>query len=233
MPLSRQSIQELQLENREEVSLYLELIRIIERDIDEINAVDTRTGWTTWAIVGGIVGAILLFLTETRRLESFPSKEVKTIALAALLFYDVTQQSFGAFKINAFEIRPGRIRWSNDAFFSYIPKSVFRFLVFLASVIVALSLELPIKTKTIIVTVFSMMTFGQIIPLVYSVMEFPLGNTKVTRKGAYIVYVALFPVSIIALLVLAPQLRFPIGEGTTVPYILAGLIVAATILRNV
>ena len=93
---SRQSIRELQLEDREEVSLYLELIRIIERDIDEVTARDTRTGWTTWAIMGGIVGAILLFLNEVRKLESFPSKEVKIIALAALLFYDVVQQSLGA-----------------------------------------------------------------------------------------------------------------------------------------
>jgi hypothetical protein len=163
--------------------------------------------------MGGIVGAILLFLDEARKLESFPSKEVKIIALGSLLFYDVVQHIIGAFKLNAFEIRPGRIRWSNDAFFSYIPKSVFRFLVFLASVIVALSLELPTKTKIIIVTVFSMMTFGQIVPLVYSLMDFPLGNTKLTRRGAYILYVVLFPISIIALLVLARNSSSLLGRG--------------------
>ncbi|HKG58724.1 MAG TPA: hypothetical protein VKB05_03015 [Pyrinomonadaceae bacterium] len=62
----RQSIKNLALEEPQEVSLYLELIRIIERDIDEIKAGDTRNGWTSWAIIGGIAGALFLLFGETR-----------------------------------------------------------------------------------------------------------------------------------------------------------------------
>lgn len=43
------SIQQLDLESSEEVQIYLELIRIIEKDIDEIKAGNTRNGWTSWA----------------------------------------------------------------------------------------------------------------------------------------------------------------------------------------
>ena len=57
-------LQELGLEDSEELSIYLELIRIIEKDIDEIKAVDTRSGWTSWAMLGGIALGMSLLPEE-------------------------------------------------------------------------------------------------------------------------------------------------------------------------
>lgn len=83
----RRSIQELGLEDSEELSLYLELIRIIEKETDEIKAGDTRSGWTSWAMLGGIAAALLLLFGETRKLQSFPTQEVETIGLGGLFLY--------------------------------------------------------------------------------------------------------------------------------------------------
>src|ERR1041384_1859618 len=82
----RPSIQELNLQNTEEISLYLELIRLIEKDIDDLKANDTRSGWTSWAIVGGIAAALSLFFGETRKLQIFPTHEVEVIVIAGLFF---------------------------------------------------------------------------------------------------------------------------------------------------
>src|SRR5712692_7101046 len=101
----RRSIQELGLDDSEELKLYLELIRIIEKDIDEITAGATRNGWTSWAILGGIVGAFLLLLNETRKLQTFPTEQVETIWLAGLLLYTVAISSLRVFYFDDQNIR--------------------------------------------------------------------------------------------------------------------------------
>jgi hypothetical protein len=71
IPPPKKSIQELNLEDSDEITLYLELIRIIERDIDGIQAQDTKNGWTSWAIAAAIGAALLALFGETRKLTSF------------------------------------------------------------------------------------------------------------------------------------------------------------------
>src|SRR5437899_3183080 len=107
----RRSIQELGLDDSEELKLYLELIRIIEKDIDEITAGATRNGWTSWAMLCGVVGAILLLLGETRKLQTFPREQVETVWLAGLLLYTVAISSLRLFYVDHQNIRPGRVRW--------------------------------------------------------------------------------------------------------------------------
>ncbi len=103
------SIEELGLRESGEISLYLELIRVIEKDIDEIRAGDTRNGWTTWAIIAGIAGAGLLFLGETRKLTSFPTEQVETISLAGSLLYVLAITGIKLFSFDNLNIKPGRL----------------------------------------------------------------------------------------------------------------------------
>src|ERR1700693_4935262 len=120
----RRSIQELGLEDSDELSLYLDLIRIIEKDIDEIKAGDTRSGWTSWAMLGGIAAALLLLFGETRKLQSFPTQEVETIGLGGLFLYNIAVLSLRVLYPSETVVKPGRIRWSNDAYFSFIPSAI-------------------------------------------------------------------------------------------------------------
>lgn len=55
---ARHSIESLDLDAATETSLYSEPIRIIEKDIDEIKEGNAKSGWTSWAIMGGIAGVI-------------------------------------------------------------------------------------------------------------------------------------------------------------------------------
>jgi hypothetical protein len=223
--LPRQTIKQLGLEDKELVRLYLELIRIIEKDIDELKAGDTKSGWTSWAIIGGILGALLLLLGETRRLLSFPTEDVKAIGLTALLLYLVTINCMGAFTLHFPDVRPGRLRWSNDAFFSSLPRVVYRFVVFAISVVVALSLSLAASVRTVTAITFGLWTLWAILALIYAKLKYPLGNNKATRTGGYLTLFVTFVTSAVALVLLGTNLPVPVGETGTLPYILAGFIV--------
>src|SRR5882672_6356054 len=147
-PPGRLSIQQLGLENGEELSLYLELIRIIEKDIEELKAGDARNGWTSWAIIGGIVATALLLFGETRKLQSFPTVEVETIWLGGVLLYNVAVLGIRAFCLDETNIRPGRIRWPKDVYFSFVPSGIYVLLIFLASTLLTLRLPLALLVKT-------------------------------------------------------------------------------------
>jgi hypothetical protein len=230
IPPQRQTVEALGLEDKDLVQLYLELIRIIEKDIDELKAGAARSGWTSWAIIGGVVGALLLLFGETRKLQSFPVEEVKLLGLAGLLLYNIAILSINAFSIPLPEIRPGRVRWSNEAFFSYQPKVIYRFLIFLFGTFLAFSLTAPNSVRVITGITFLLWTLGTVVALIYAKIKYPLGNTKLTRKGAYITYVAVLPGTLIVLALLAVQIPFPVGETATLPYVLAGLILAIVVL---
>jgi hypothetical protein len=226
----RRSIQELGLDDSEELKLYLELIRIIEKDIDEITAGATRNGWTSWAMLGGIVGAFLLLLGETRKLQTFPREQVEAVWLAGLLLYTIAISSLRVFYVDDQNIRPGRVRWSNDVYFSLVPSGAFTLLIFFFSIFLASTLPLSILAKVTSLAALTVWTAWMVLLLVMSRIEFPLGNTKITKKsGRWVSLVNLF-LSLLALVCIGTQLRAPLGDDATLPYVLAGLILAITLL---
>jgi SHS2 domain-containing protein len=227
---SRPSIQDLELNDSEEVQLYVELIRIIERDIDEIKAGDTKSGWTSWAIIGGIAGALLLLFGETRKLQTFPTEEVKLIGLAGLLLYQIAIISHRAFNLTLPVARPGRIKWTKEANFPYVPTWVYKLLIFLVSFVVTYTLTLPTWVKTIALATWGLWALLTITILVFSFRKQPIGNNKVSKKSGFVMFIVLLIFSVLSLLLLGNRIHFPIGEAATLPYILAGLIVATVLL---
>ena len=125
---------------------------------------------------GGIVGALLLFFGETRQLQFFPVGEVKSIALAILLLYNIAFLSLRLFSISLPEIRLGKLRWSDEAFSSSVPRVIFRFLVSVASMWAALTLPISVNARIVIVVPFAISTLWTIVALIYSRLKFPLGN---------------------------------------------------------
>src|ERR1051325_1798274 len=108
-PPPRPSIQELGLNDPELVTLHLELIRIIEKDIDEIKEGDAKSGWTSWALIGGIAGALLVLFGETRKLQAFPVNDVAVITLAGILLYNIVVILYNILSGRGSpNIRPGR-----------------------------------------------------------------------------------------------------------------------------
>lgn len=226
----RRSIQDLGLNDSEELNLYLELIRIIEKDIDEIGASAARNGWTSWAMIGGIVGAFLLLLGETRKLQTFPAEQVETVWLSGLLLYTVAISILRVLYVDDQNIRPGRIRWSNDVYFSFVPSGVFTTLIFLAAIFVASTLPLPISAKITTLAALTLWTVWMVLLLVMSKIEFPLGNTRITKKSGRLVSLVNLFLSLLALVFIGNELRTPLGEDATLAYFLGGLILAITLL---
>jgi hypothetical protein len=220
----------LGLEDSEELSLYLELIRIIEKETDEIKAGDTRSGWTSWAMLGGIAAALLLLFGETRKLQSFPTQEVETIGLGGLFLYNIAVLSLRVLYPNETFVKPGRIRWSNDAYFSFIPSAIYSLLLIFGTIVVAIALPFPILTKSIIVAASTLWALLTGLLLVLSKIRFPFGNNRVSRKSGLVISLVTLLFSILALGVLATPMKMPIGEAATLPYILAGLILSITLL---
>ena len=226
----RRPIQELGLDDSDELKLYLELIRIIEKDIDEIAVGAARNGWTSWAMIGGIVGAFLLLLGETRKLQTFPTEQVETVWLAGLLLYTIAISSLRVLYVDDQNIRPGRIRWSNDVYFSFVPSGVFTLLIFLVSILVASTLSLPILPKITTLAALGISTVWMVLLLVITKIPFPLGNTRITKKSGRFVSLLNLVLSLVALVFIGTQLRAPLGEDATLAYFLGGLILAITLL---
>jgi hypothetical protein len=227
----RQTIKDLGLEESQEVSLYLELIRIIERDIDEIKAGNTRNGWTSWAIVGGIAAALSILFGETRKLTSFPTGDIKEITLSGILLYNFVSLFMRSLYFNEeTTIRPGRLRWSKDAYFSFVPSAIFSVIILLTSIIFAVGLEVPVWIKLLTIVAFALWTIWTVLLLVLSRIQFPLGNNKSTRKSGRIISLITMVLSFAAAGSLGTQLSFPIGEVATLPYIISGLILVVLFL---
>lgn len=226
----RSSIQELGLDDSEELKLYLELIRIIEKDIDELKASATRNGWTSWAMIGGIVGAVLLLFGETRKLQSLPTQQIEIIWLTGLLLYTFVISIIRVLYVDDQNIRPGRVRWTKDVYFSHLPSGLFTLLVFFVSIFIAWILPVPILIKILILTTLSVWTLWMALLLVMTRIELPLGNTKVLAKSGRWIQFMNFLLSLFSLLALLPQLHRPIGEDATLPYILGGLLLAMVLL---
>jgi hypothetical protein len=212
------------------LSVYLELIRIIERDIDEIVAGDTRNGWTSWGIAAGIAAALMLLFSETRKLASFPTIAVEQIGLAGVLLYNVAVLGLRVLSFDQGNIRPGKLRWSNEAYFAFVPSAVFSLLILILSFFLAATLILPLSVKIVTLAAFGLWSLWTIFLLAFSRMEFPLGNNRVSRKSGRIISVATLLLSALAMLAMGSQLRFPVGEEATLPYIIAGIILVVLVL---
>lgn len=224
------SVEELGLDDSDELAIYLELIRIIEKDIDEERAGDARNGWTTWAIIGGLAGALLLFFGETRKLSTFPTEQVETISLAGALLYTIAIASVRLFSLENLSIRPGRIRWSNEAYFSFVPSAIYTLLTLFTSIAIAGFLPLTFVTKLTTISAFALWTLLTILMLVLSKIPFPFGNNRLSRKSASGISLLTLLLSVVAVLLLGVRIQFPVGEIATVPFILSGLILTVVLL---
>lgn len=181
-------------------------------------------------MIGGIVGALLLLLGETRKLQVLAVEQAQAIWIAGILLYGVAISILRVIYVDDQNIRPGRVRWSRDVYFSFLPSGLFTLLVFLCSIILACTLPLPAPVKIATVTALTVWTIWMVLLLVLSNMEFPLGNTRISKKSGRLISILNLFLSSLAVALIATQLKPPIGEDAALSYILAGLVLAITLL---
>jgi hypothetical protein len=227
----RRSVQELGLENGDELKLYLELIRIIEKDIDDTKADNTRSGWTSWAIVGGIAAALSMLLSETRKLEVLPWRDIGEMVLAGLLF-NALIASLRVLYRKQTGVRPGRIRWSNDEYFAFLPSAIYNLLIIFAAITTAVVLPLTVLIKSIVIAASTLWALLTSLLLVLCLTKFPFGNNRISRKSGVVISLTTLLFSALAFALLILRMEIPVGEAATLPYVLAGLILALIVLSG-
>ena len=232
MSTPHSSIKQLNLNEPEEIQLYLELIRIIEKDIDEIKSGDTKNGWTSWAIIGGIAGALLLLFGETRKLQAFPTEDVKTIGLAGIFLINsvLLILKFTEFPLTV--TRPGRVKWSKDTNFSYIPRGIYLFLLLFFLIVIGFTLSISGWMKFVVVSTLILWALLSLINLIFAFKNIPIGNNKVSRKSGIATAFILLLLCMFSFTLLLTKMHLPMGETATLPYILSGLTIAIILLIN-
>jgi hypothetical protein len=231
-PLQRRSIKDLELSDTDEITLNLELIRIIEKDIDDIKAEQTRTGWTNWAVIGAMAAAILLFFGETRKLSSFPLEEVKTIGVAGLLLITVVNTAMRLFLVNTEAPRPGRIKWSTDAFRHFLPSSLFALFIYIGALIVVVTLTAPRWARLLTLASLGLIVILRGLGLLLSLLRIPTGVAATRSKVTKVMITLPLLLALVSLPLWCFQLPSPVGEAGTVPYVLSGLILAFIVLTG-
>jgi hypothetical protein len=230
-PPNPPSISALNLETSEEITLYKELIRILERDIDEIKEGNAKSGWTSWAIMGGLVGAFSLLFGELRGLSSFPTGNVAYIVMAGMTFTWFARSIISIFGVRGFsQVRPGKIRWSSDLHYPALPFILYTLAIQVAMIGIAIWSALPLQTKIPALVLFTYNTLWSLVVVVLSMLKFPIGGGEVSRKTTPYIFVIAILLSGIATVMLGTQLPIPLGETAGVAYKIGGLITAIILL---
>jgi hypothetical protein len=219
----RPTISELELDKGDELTVYLELIRIIEKDIDEIQQESTRTGWTSWTIIGGIVGALLLLFGETKNLTEFPAQKVGELLLAGIFGLEIVNLLTTIFRLVNNIPKAGRIRWSDEERSNYLPALVYRLLLLTIFTFIAAQLTLPLLPLIVILSSLGFWLLFMIFLLVFGLSRRPLGPPTVKNAGTSGALILLLLASFPAFVILVLRQPPPVGNAT-LPYILAGLI---------
>ena len=222
-------IDENELKESDQIVLYKELIRILERDIDDAQSRNSREGWNTWGILGAIVGAALLLLGQTKDLTEVPT-ETKTITITFILLF---QFIFGAYNLltgNQNFVKKQRLIDSKEVY------SGRKFLFFIRFSILSL-VSFGIYTSDYLLWVKIVSIFLILTPVLFMVLplflssytQIFIGNTPQNQKAKSIGAYAVLTFYLTATVLLGYQLQFPVGQVLSAAYMI-GLSISAIII---
>jgi hypothetical protein len=147
-----------------------------------------------------------------------------------MLIYCVIVLGLRVLTIDQTDIRPGKLRWSNEAYLSFAPSAIFSLIILIASIIIAILLPLSFFIKSVTVAAFGLWALWTFLLLILARMPFALGNNPTTKKSGYLISAVTLITSALAAIGLVSQLRWPLGEEATLPYVLAGIILVVLLL---
>lgn len=222
-------IDEDQLSIADQIALYKELVRLLEKDIDNSNLENSREGWTTWTLLAAIAAAVGIILSQTRSLDEIPRDTLKITVVFVLLFQ---------FGVSAFNVlsgvgsltKEGRLIDSKQAFKGRRILFYLRALVLLIVAMIVSSLDYPIWIKaTSIILIFLPVVYVIFTLFLTAYTQRPLGNNPKYRRANPIFAVLFLGVILIAVLLLGSGLQFPVGPQASAAYTF-GLCLAAIVV---
>jgi hypothetical protein len=228
-----QLIDEDELEVSDEISLTLELIRLLEKDIDDEQSRNSKDGWTTFGVLGAIVGAVFLLLGQTKDLQEIPvDTSVITVTFVFLFQFLFSAYNFltgnGSFVKEKNLIDSKKIFGQGNAFIF-----VRIFILSLVSIVICF-LDYPIWIKiTSMLLVFMPAIFFIFYYFLSRYIEIPMGNTPKSQKVTSISGFTFLLFQLIAILLVGNQLTFPVGQSQSAAYVIGFSISAIVFLTEV
>lgn len=225
----RQRLKDYEFTDEQEITLTLELLARIEKDIDDLKTTKTREGFSLYVGIAGLATTVFILLGELNKLGAISFSKIGVIFFAGILILKIP---WAIYQLITFDHatqkrqKPGRFFWSNDFFFENRPTGVFQATVFLVSLVIIFLLRIPLWVR--LFTGISFFLYIFIIGLLF-VMSFkkeayvPTGANKKAIVGLPILYLVFTIVSIAGLFF---QMTLPTGDETR-PYLMAGLLLAA------
>jgi hypothetical protein len=203
-------------------------LNVLDSEISNIRDTETRQGWTSWGLVGGIIGALWLLSDEFKQ----GKLQLEVVCTSVLLFSTLIDAIrwivFLLSQRQTVKEETARFRWSNELFAG----SELVFIIEIVRSIGLLVLAYIFASSWWLSTVGISVAYGWYILLatswlILSVTEFPI-RERMTKLGATFILLFIIPsiISFVSLLSIAPQ---PIGE-VTANYRVGGLLVAISYL---
>jgi hypothetical protein len=227
-------ISDLELDTGDEITIHKELIRIVERDIDRIEAHDTKNGWTSWAVIVGLVYSLILMFGELRKLQTIPDFNVITIFAFGFFFIHTILQLLNIANFGSL-IKPKRFFLTNETYSPQRLSAIFHIILDILLIVGILFVDVPIYLKVTSIFTLVLYLFSVFSLLLSSVLSVPIGKKQLSyseNKFTKIYLPILIFFSIISSIGMFSQLTFPFGDKNVSEYILGGSLLAIVALTN-
>jgi hypothetical protein len=222
----RDRLQDYEFTDDQELTLTLELLNRIEKDIDELRSRKTRDGFSEYVALAGLAAALFVLLAELKSVTEISFSPIAVIFVGGLLLLKIPWALYQLVAIDqATKTRhePGRFFWSNDLYFENRIAGLFQLLVFLACLVLLFLVSMPAWIAISTATAFLLYIFllGLVFVLSFKKEPFSPNNShRLTMVGIPTLFLA---VTIVSLVGLISRLRLPVGNETS-PYVIAGLL---------
>lgn len=224
----RDRLQDYEFTDEQEVTLTLELLNRVEKDIEELRAKRPRKGFSEYVMLAGFAAVVFLLFSELSKLSEIPFSRVAVVLLAGLLLMKIPWAIYQLLAIDLVTARPnekGRFFWSNDVFFEDRIPGIFQLVLFVGCATVVFFLHLPFWISASTVFAFLLYIFVLGLVSIFSFRKKPFSRDT-TRKFIMVGTPAVFLVmTTVSLFGLIPRMKFPIGSESS-SYAIAGLLVA-------
>src|SRR5215212_3462437 len=220
----RDRLQDYEFNDQQEMTLTLELLNRIEKDIDELRGRKTRDGFSHYVALAGFAAALFVLLAELKNFTQISFSTIAMIFLGGLLMLKIPWALYQLVAIDqATKTRheQGRFFWSNDLYFENRIAGLFQIFVFLACLAILFLISMPgwIAISTGAAFLLYIFMLGLIFVLSFTKEPFTPNNSH--RLIVVGIPVLFFVVTTVSLVGLISQLRLPVGEETS-PYVIAG-----------
>ena len=226
-------IDEDELKESDQITLYKEFIRILEKDIDDAKSRNSREGWNTWGILGAIVASVILLLGQTKDLQEIP-QETKMICITFILLFQWIFGAYNVFTGNRSFVKERRLIDSKQIYKGKRFLFLIRFLILLAVSFGIYTSDYSLWIKVTSITLI-------LVPILYMILalflgaytQIFIGNTPKNQKVNSISAYSILMFYLMAIILLGYELKFPMGKSLSAAYAIGFSLCAIVILIEV